>query len=115
MKETLVLFKKNIKKEDGTSFDTYFATNPEGISINVRLTDNAKIDVVRSGINFPIEVDIDDENYFIKSETKTDNNGVKFKVATCVILSLPTIRKANLEKYTLQDYFKAKENETKGL
>ena len=115
MVETLILFKTKGQKADGTKFDRYYGTNKDGISINVNLTDDAKADILRSGMNFPMEVDIDDDNYFIAHEISTDNNGNKVKYAKCVITSLPTIRKADLKKYTLSDYFKDKGIESKGL
>ncbi len=111
MQEKLNLFKKTIKMEDGSKFDTYFMTNEDGDSIKTHLTDTAKADILKSGINFPMSVILDDENYFITTDTYTNPNGEKVKVPTVVITSFTKIEKANLEKRTISDVFKArKEN-----
>lgn len=115
MQEVLNLFKKTIKKEDNSRFDKYFATNAENQSIAIKLTDDAKADIVKSGIQFPLAVTLSDDDYFITTDTYTNNDGVKQKVAVCVVMKFTKIEKANLEKKTLTDFFKEKALEDKGI
>lgn len=115
MQEKLNLFKKTIKKEDNTKFDTYFATNNNNQSIKVKLTDDAKAEILKSGIQFPLAITLDEDDYFITTDTYTNNDGVKQKVAVCIICKFTNIEKADLEKRTLSDYFKDKDLEDKGI
>lgn len=115
MQETLNLFKKTIKKEDNSKFDTYFMMNAENQSIKVKLTDDAKAEILKSGIQFPLAVTLDEDDYFITTETYTNNDGLKQKVAVCIITKFTKLEKANLEKRTLTDYFKDQAIEDKGI
>ena len=115
MQEKLNLFKKAMKGKDNNKFDTYFAMNADNISIKVNLTDDAKKDILKSGIDFPLSITLDDKDYFITNDTYTNNDGVKVKVAVCVIMSFTNIEKADLEKKSLSDYFKDKQLEDKGI
>lgn len=115
MQEKLNLFKKSMKGKDNNKFDTYFAMNENNMSIKVNLTDDAKKEILKSGIDFPLAITLDDNDYFITTDTYTNNDGVKVKVAVCVITSFTKIEKANLEKKSLADYFKDKELEDKGI
>lgn len=115
MQEQLHLFKKTMKGADNSRWDTYFAMNDEKQSIKVNLTDDAKKEILKSGIDFPLAITLDDNDYFITTDTYTNNDGVKQKVAVCVITSFTKIEKANLEKKSLSDYFKDKEIEDKGI
>ena len=115
MQEKLNLFKKTIKKEDNSKFDTYFAMAGENQSIKVKLTDDAKADILKSGIQFPLAVTLDDDDYFITTETYSNNDGVKQKVAVCVVMKFTKIEKANLEKRTLTDFFKEQSMQDKGI
>lgn len=115
MQEKLNLFKKTIKKEDNSKFDTYFAMNIINQSIKVKLTEDAKKDILKSGIQFPLAIIVDDDDYFITTEIYENNDGVKQKVAVCVINKFTNIAKANIEKKTLTDFFKEKALEDKGI
>lgn len=115
MQEKLNLFKKTIKKEDNSKFDTYFIMNAENQSIKVKLTDDAKAEILKSGIQFPLAVTLTEDDYFITTETYTNNDGVKQRVAVCIIVKFSAIEKANLEKHTLTDYFKEQSIEDKGI
>lgn len=115
MQEKLNLFRKTMKGENDKKWYTYFAMNDQNISIKVNLTDDAKTQILKSGIDFPLSITIDDNDYFITTDTYTNNDGVKQKVAVCVITSFTKIEKANLDKKTLGDYFKDKSIENNGV
>ena len=115
MEETLLLFKKTMKGEDNKSWDTYFMTNKDGQNITARLTDNAKADIVKSGIDFPLQITVGDNDYFITTEKYTNNDGVEKKFAVCVLQGITKIEKADVKKKTLTDYFRDKALEDKGL
>lgn len=115
MQEKLHLFRKTMKGENNSKWYTYFAMNENNQSIKVNLTDDAKNQILKSGIDFPLAITIDDNDYFITNDTYTNNDGVKMKVAVCVITGFTKIEKANLEKKSLNDYFKEQEMENKGI
>ena len=115
MQEKLNLFKKGMKGQDGSKWDNYFAMNADNISIKVNLTDDAKKAIMMSGIDFPLAITLDDKDYFITNDSYTNNDGVKVKVAVCVIMSFTKIEKADLEKKSLADYFKDKQLEDNGI
>ena len=107
MQEKLTLFEKTIKKGDGNKWKTYFAMNDNGKSISVNLTDSAKTEILKSGAKFPLAITIDDDNYFITTDTFTNQDGVKLKYPRCVITSFITIEHAEIKKTTLADVFNA--------
>ena len=115
MEEKLLLFKKNQKKGDGTTFPKYFMTT-EGndFSISTELSNDAKAQIVSSGLNFPLEVTLGDEDYFLKQESYENANGVKLKKDVIVILSFTNIAKANLPKKTIADLKKDYQGEVEG-
>lgn len=115
MEEKLNLFRKQMKGEDNSKWFNYFAVNLDGQSITVRLSDTAKMEILKSGIDFPLAVTINDNDYFITTETYTNNDGKKIKSAVCVITSFTKIEKADLEKRTLADVFKEKALKDKGI
>lgn len=115
MQETLNLFRKTMKGENDKKWYTYFAMNAQNQSIKVNLTDDAKTQILKSGIDFPLSVVLDDNDYFITTDTYVNNDGVKQKVGVCVIVSFTKIEKANLEKRSLSDYFKENAIENNGV
>lgn len=115
MQETLNLFRKTMKGENDKKWYTYFAMNADNVSIKVNLTDDARTQILKSGIDFPLAITIDDNDYFITTDTYVNNDGIKQKVAVCVITSFTKIEKADLEKRTLNDYFKDKAIENSGV
>ena len=104
MEETLLLFKKNQKKGDGTTFPKYFMTDKANdFSISTELTNDAKAQITASGLNFPLEVTLNDDDYFPKTESYDNANGVRLKKDVIVITSFTKIAKAELPKKTIAD------------
>lgn len=115
MEETLLLFKKNQKKGDGTTFPKYFMTDKANVfNITTELTNDAKAQITASGLNFPLEVTLNDDDYFPKVENYENANGIKLKKDIIVILSFTKIAKAELPKKTIADLRKQYLGETEG-
>lgn len=105
MQEILTLFKKTMKKEGGEKWYSYFAMNSNGDSINVGLTDSAKTEILKSGIQFPLEITLDENDYFITTQSYVNNDGIRLKSYKCVITSFTAIAKADIKKKTITDVF----------
>lgn len=107
MEQTVFLFKKIMKKED-KKWDTFFATSLDNNhSITVTLTETAKAQILTSGIDFPMQVTISDEDYFITNEKYENENGIEVFSNRCVIQSFSKIEKADIKKKTLSDVWGA--------
>ena len=108
MEQVLFLFKRTLKKED-KKWDTYFATTVDNShSITVTLTENAKAQIVTSGIDFPMQITVSDDDYFIANEKYENESGVTLYTNKCVIQSLTKIERADIKKKTLQDVWEGK-------
>ena len=103
MEEKLILFKKTIKKEDGKQFDNYFVKTEDNETFTVRLTNDAKNEIIRSGLQFPLEVVLDDDNYFFTVEKYTSPEGIKLEKDVAVIQSFTSIAKADIKSETFRD------------
>ena len=107
MEEKLFLFRKSNKKGD-KKWDSYFATTEDNShSITVTLTDDAKTEILKSGIDFPLAITISDDDYFIAKEKYDDANGITLFATKCVIQSFTKIEKADIKKQTLRDVWEA--------
>lgn len=103
MEEKLFLFKKHNKKE-GKEWDSFFATTVDNTkSITAGLTESAKTEILRSGIEFPLAITIDEDCYFIANDKYEDANGISLTSPKLVIQSFIKIEKADIKKQTLKD------------
>lgn len=106
METILFVFKKKMEKE-GKKWDNFYATNKENThSITVTLTDTAKEAVLKSGIDFPIQATITEDDYFITKEKYENANGLEVYSNRLVIQSFTKIEKADIKKTTLADVWK---------
>lgn len=103
MEEKLYLFRKHNKKE-AKEWDSYFATTTDNSkSITVGLTNDAKTEILRSGIDFPLAITINEDCYFITDDKYEDANGISLSSPRLVIQSFVKIEKADVKKKTLAD------------
>lgn len=104
--ESVIIFKKAIKKKEGGTFDKYFAKLPNSNRvIDVNITKEFEKQVLLSGVNFPLCATFNDsDEYFIKSEGYLNKENVKlYKDVLVVLRATGGIVKAEFEKRTLTD------------
>lgn len=117
------VFRKEIKvtkqNEKGKlveqKFDTYFGKLTTECAkelecsedaISVRLSNAVKDEIIASGINFPLELSLDENDYFLTEEEYETPEGITLEKTICVITHYQEIANASIEKKSLKDFFK---------
>lgn len=115
------IFRKEIKikktnekgKEIEQKFDTYFGklTNEcanelhcSQDAISVRLSTSCKDKIYDSGLNFPLEMTLSENDYFLTEEEYENENGITLEKTICVIMNYTNISNAVLPKKTLAEF-----------
>lgn len=103
MEEKLTLFRKGVKLANGGEKDTYFVKTSDNESFSVRLTNEAKNQIIRSGLQFPLEIVLKPEDYFFTVDKYKNPDGVQMEFDIAVIESFTSIAKANIVSKTFRD------------
>lgn len=115
------IFRKEIKvkktndkgREIEQKFDTYFGKltpqcakelNCSEDAISIRLSSNCKDKIVDSGFNFPLELTLSENDYFLTEEEYENENGIRLEKTICVIVNYESISNAVLPKKTLSEF-----------
>ena len=107
------LFKKKVKVNEKQSFDTYFMTFPSNpqVAISTRFTDEVKLDIATSQLDFPLSITLDENHYFLTKEKYTTEQGLEKVKVVCVITDFENIEHLELEKYSLEKYLEEQTQE----
>ena len=110
----LTVFKKIVEttkvdekgKATVTKFPTYFGkVNGMKGSINVRLS-NAVVKMVEDEKQeFPLDFELSKNDYFLTTEEYENESGILLEKTVCVIQNFQSVKPAEIEKATLEDYF----------
>ena len=115
------IFRKEIKinktndkgREIEQKYDVYFGKltpqcakelNCREDSISIKLSTNCKNKIVDSGFNFPLELTLSENDYFLTEEEYENENGIKLEKTICVIVNYESISNAVLPKKTLGEF-----------
>lgn len=75
-------------------------------SITVRPTNAVLKDIEKSNFNFPLDFELSPNDYFLTTEEYENSEGILLEKTVCVIQNFHDIKEAEIEKATLEDYFK---------
>lgn len=111
----LTVFKKVVEstkvddkgKASVSKFPTYFGkVNKMKGSINVRLS-NAVVKMLDDDRQeFPLDFELGKNDYFLTTEEYENEQGILLEKTVCVIQNFQSVKPAEIEKATLEDYFK---------
>ncbi len=81
-------------------------------SITVRPTNAVLKDIEKSNLNFPLDFELSPNDYFLTTEEYENSEGILLEKTVCVIQNFHDIKEAEIEKATLEDYFKGLQGTT---
>ena len=81
-------------------------------SITVRPTNAVLKDIEKSNLNFPLDFELSSNDYFLTTEEYENSEGILLEKTVCVIQNFHDIKEAEIEKATLEDYFKGLQGTT---
>ena len=110
---TMNLFRKNTKLENGATISNYFLKfKNDNVCVSCKLTNEAKFKMAKIGVEFPLEIDLEDnKDYFITQEKYENKDGIICFKDVVVIQNWSGLRHLELSSPTLNDILaKHKEN-----
>lgn len=81
-------------------------------SITVRPTNAVLKDIEKQNLNFPLDFELSPNDYFLTTEEYENSEGILLEKTVCVIQNFHDIKEAEIEKATLEDYFKGLQGTT---
>lgn len=81
-------------------------------SITVRPTNAVLKDIEKQNLNFPLDFELSSNDYFLTTEEYENSEGILLEKTVCVIQNFHSIKEAEIEKATLEDYFKGLQGTT---
>ena len=69
-------------------------------------------DIEKSNLNFPLDFELTPNDYFLTTEEYENSEGILLEKTVCVIQNFHDIKEAEIEKATLEDYFKGLQGTT---
>ena len=81
-------------------------------SITVRPTNAVLKDIEKQNLNFPLDFELSPNDYFLTTEEYENSEGILLEKTVCVIQNFHDIKEAEIEKATLEDYFKGLQETT---
>lgn len=98
-------------KETTVKFPKWFGkVNGMKGSITVRPTNAVLKDIENQNLNFPLDFELSVNDYFLTTEEYENSEGILLEKAVCVIQNFHNVKEAEIEKATLEDYFKGLQN-----
>lgn len=104
-KTKMNLFRKSVKGNNNTTFDTFFLKYPNAnICISCSLTNDCKKAIAKTGVDFPLEIELlDNEDYFITQEKYLDKEGITRFKDVVVIQKFTGLKHLEIQGLTLND------------
>ena len=100
--KTILLYVKKFNNAKGGTFEKHFASY-NGIVMEAQLTKVTRPKIEAEKLNWPVKLDLDDEDYFIKEKTFERKDGGKGTKEVLVILDYQNAEQGELNKRTLDD------------
>lgn len=90
-----------------TKFPTYFGkVNQMKGSVNVRFSNEILKALDDEKQEFPLDIELGKNDYFLTTEEYENEQGIVLDKTVCVITNYQSVKVAEIEKATLEDYFK---------
>lgn len=100
--KTILLYVKKFNNAKGGTFEKHFASY-NGIVMEAQLTKITRPKIEAEKLNWPVKLDLDEEDYFIKEKTFTRKDGSEGTKEVLVILDYQNAEQGEFKKKTLDD------------
>ena len=105
------LYSKKIKQKDNKTFDKYYLVVNDR-TFECTITEECKVNLIKTGFKSPFNIEMNEDNYFLKRKSYTRNDGTKGNKIICVLLGFTKCEQGEFTKITF-DSVKEEEDSKK--